>query len=184
MPFIRHLGLEYFFAFLAGAPFIMTALYVQTAADYGLYFILVSIGYMFGNFISGRFAETLGANRLLVTGTSIMVIGMILLIWFIRLDIRAPYAIFLPMCIIAISNGLMIPSAIASSLSVRPEYAGAASGLTGFLQIGIGALATYFVSLLHDGTVFAMFWVMLGCAILTAAFLFVALIYSQRISIE
>ncbi|MBZ0216290.1 MAG: multidrug effflux MFS transporter [Fimbriimonadaceae bacterium] len=173
-----------FFAFLAGAPFIMTSLYGQTPADYGLYFILVSVGYMFGNYLSGRFAEKLGSNRLLVAGTSTMIAGMILQTFFLAIDIRAPYAIFLPMGIIAMSNGLTIPNAIASSLSLRPEYAGAASGLTGFLQIGIGALATYCVSLLHDGTALAMYWVMLICGVLTVVFLFVALIYGRRVSME
>lgn len=177
-------GSGIFFAFLAGAPFIMTEIYGRTAADYGIYFILVSLGYMFGNFLSGRFAESVGANRLLVAGTIVMVSGITLLAVLIMADIRQPYAIFLPMLVIAASNGLTIPNAIASSLSVKPDHAGAASGLTGFLQIGIGAMATYGVALLHDGTTMAMFWVMIGCGVLTVVFLALALVYRHRVPSE
>jgi len=176
-------GSGIFFAFLAGAPYVMIAIYDQTAADYGIYFILVSLGYMFGNFLSGRFAETIGSNRLLIAGTIIMLLGLILLTILIAADIQHPATIFLPMGIVATSNGLTIPNAIASSLSIKPEHAGAASGLSGFLQIGLGAVSTYCVSLLHDGTIWSMYFVMVASGLLTVIFLIVALVYSRRIEI-
>ncbi len=172
-----------FFAFLAGAPFIMTEVYGLTAADYGLYFILVSGGYMLGNFLSGRFSEIYGANLLLITGSVTLIAGLSLMAGFIQAGINVPYAIFLPMGVIAISTGLTVPNAIASTLSIKPEHAGAASGLTGFLQIGIGAAATYGVSLMPDnGMVMAMFKVMVGCGFLAVTFLIVALVFGRRIT--
>ena len=33
-----------------------------------VYFIIVSLGYMFGNFLSGRFAERAGIVRMVVIG--------------------------------------------------------------------------------------------------------------------
>ena len=51
-----------FFAFLAAAPFLMTDVMGRTPAEYGVYFIIVSIGYMFGNFLSGRFAQRAGVD--------------------------------------------------------------------------------------------------------------------------
>ncbi len=38
-------------------------------------------------------------------------------------------------------NGLLLPTAIAGAVSIRPQVAGTASGLTGFIQMAIGAAA-------------------------------------------
>nr|MBF0685041.1 hypothetical protein [Pseudomonas sp.] len=51
----------------------------------------------------------------------------------------APLALFLPMLFVGIGNGLVLPSCLAGAVSVKPEVAGAASGLAGSLQIGCGA---------------------------------------------
>ncbi|MGQ0484901.1 MAG: multidrug effflux MFS transporter [Hyphomicrobiales bacterium] len=46
-----------FFAFLGGAPHIMVDVLKRTPLEYGAWFITVSIGYMAGNFLSGRYTE-------------------------------------------------------------------------------------------------------------------------------
>ena len=38
-------------------------------------------------------------------------------------------------------NGMLLPNSIAGAVSVRPQAAGTASGVTGFVQMAIGALA-------------------------------------------
>ena len=49
--------------------------------------------------------------------------------------------IFLPQVIIGFGNGLLLPTSIAGAVSIRPQVAGTASGLTGFIQMAIGAAA-------------------------------------------
>ena len=49
--------------------------------------------------------------------------------------------IFLPQVIIGLGNGLLLPTAIAGAVSIRPQAAGTASGMTGFTQMAIGAAA-------------------------------------------
>jgi DHA1 family bicyclomycin/chloramphenicol resistance-like MFS transporter len=44
------------------------------------------------------------------------------------------------MMLVGLGNGLVLPSANAGMVSVRPELAGSASGIGGALQIGSGAL--------------------------------------------
>ena len=54
-----------------------------------------------------------------------------------------PEFLFLPMMLVGAGNGMTLPNANAGAVSVRPDLAGSASGLGGFLQIGGGAaLAT------------------------------------------
>jgi DHA1 family bicyclomycin/chloramphenicol resistance-like MFS transporter len=44
------------------------------------------------------------------------------------------------MMLIGLANGIALPSAISGAISVHPEIAGAASGLSGAAQIGTGAV--------------------------------------------
>ena len=59
-----------------------------------------------------------------------------------------------------IGNGLTIPGATAAALSVRPDLAGTAAGLSGAAQLGTGALAAviggYIVELYAPGLVIFM----------------------------
>ena len=49
--------------------------------------------------------------------------------------------IFLPQIIVGFGNGLLLPTSIAGAVSIRPQVAGTASGMTGFIQMAIGAVA-------------------------------------------
>ena len=160
-----------FFSFLAGAPYITTEVMGRTPADYGIYFIIVSLGYMFGNFLSGRFAQRAGVHCMMIAGSSIMFVGLMAFVGFAALGSSEPYSIFGPMMIVAVSNGLTIPNATAGAISVRPDIAGASAGLAGFFQIGFGAVATLVVGAFHDGTRVPMVAVMVASGIIAVAFL-------------
>ena len=168
-------GAGMFFAFLAGAPFIVSEIMHLSPAVYGFYFILVSLGYMLGNFVSGRFSTRVGSNKLLVAGSIVALSGVGLLLIFAALGVQGPVALFLPMMVVALANGLTIPNATAGAVSVKPEIAGAAAGLTGFLQIGFGSIATVIVGLLHDGTRLPTISTMAASAVLSAIALALAL---------
>src|SRR5215218_10081470 len=58
-----------FFAFLAGAPYVMIELMGRSPAEYGFYFAIVPSGYILGNFASGRFAGRVGPNRMILAGS-------------------------------------------------------------------------------------------------------------------
>lgn len=153
-----------FFAFVAGAPFIVVEIMGRPASEYGLYFIATSTGYMFGNFLSGRFASRIGPQRMIVAGSCLALVGLSLL-WLFA-GSGHPISIFGPMAIIAVSNGLTLPSATASAISVRPQLAGAAAGFSGSFQIGIGAAMTLVVGTLQGATSLPMIAAMTACGIL------------------
>ena len=68
-----------FFAFLAGAPYIMIELLKRPASEYGTLFILVSIGYALGNFIAARLAVKVGARRLVLAGSLVNLAGVLVM---------------------------------------------------------------------------------------------------------
>jgi DHA1 family bicyclomycin/chloramphenicol resistance-like MFS transporter len=77
-------------------------------------------------------------------------------------------ALFLPMVAVGVANGIALPNAISGALSVRPEIAGAASGLSGAAQIGTGALLSAIAGAALTGATNAlpMFAIMAAAALL------------------
>lgn len=134
-----------FFSFLAGAPFIMIEILDRSAAEYGYYFIMISITYMFGNYITSRLSIRLGINRLIIIGVGVSLVGAVMALGLSLAGIIAPWALFVPVGIIAVGNGISQANAVAAAVSVFPKIAGAASGLTGFMQMAIGGAGTVIV---------------------------------------
>ncbi len=150
-----------FFGFLAGAPYVVGEIMGRPEGEYGFYFILSSLGYMLGNFLSGRFAKAVGPDTMVALGVALSLVGVALL-WGLAHWLH-PLALFLPMTVIAISNGMNLPSATAKLIGLRPGLAGAASGFGGAFQIGVGALVTLVVGALISGGSQWLLWVMSVC---------------------
>ncbi len=128
-----------FFAFLGGAPYIATELLGVTPSAYGLYFAIAGLGYMGGNFISGRFAARVGINRMMLAGNVVTAFGVLMSLTIFLVGFIHPLALFGPMIFTGAGNGITLPSANAGVVSVKPHLAGSASGLGGAMQIGGGA---------------------------------------------
>ena len=155
-----------FFAFLAGAPYIMVEIMDRPTNEYGLYFMFMATSYMAGNFLSGRLSTRIGADRMILTGSLLALASVGLLTGLALTTEMTPLLLFAPVMLGGLGNGLSLPSATASAISIRPDLAGTASGLTGFLQMMVGALATLLVGRLQDDTVFPMVAVMTSGAII------------------
>ncbi len=151
-----------FFSFLAGAPYITVVVLGLTPLDYGLWFILVSFGYMAGNGISGRFSEALGVDRMLGFGTFLAFSGSAISLIAVSLGLLSPFSLFLPMILVAFGNGLSLPNGIAGAMSINPALAGTAAGLAGFMQMGLGALMSQSVGLVQAATPWAALYVMVA----------------------
>jgi DHA1 family bicyclomycin/chloramphenicol resistance-like MFS transporter len=131
-----------FFSFIAGAPFIMVEVLKYSPLDYGLWFMLISIGYMTGNFLSGRYAETVGIDRMIGIGNLLAIIGAVLMLTFAMSGNLAPVTLFGPMLLVTLGNGLTIPGGTAAAISVLPGTIGVAAGVSGFTQTALGAAAS------------------------------------------
>jgi len=137
-----------FFAFLGGAPYIATEVFGVTPSAYGLFFALLSVGYMCGNFISGRIAARVGINRMILAGNVVTLFGVVLSVLLFWAGYNHPMSLFGPMVFTGIGNGITLPSVNAGVVSVKPRLAGSASGLGGAMQIGGGAALSVVAGLL------------------------------------
>jgi MFS transporter, DHA1 family, multidrug resistance protein len=170
-----------FFAFIAGASYVMVDLMRRSPVEYGFYFAAVPGGYILGNFLSGRFVLRFGPNRMILAGTLVPPVAVAAMAAAFAADFMHPIALFAPMAFVGLGNGLVIPSGIAGAVSVNPDVAGAAAGLSGSLQIGFGALVAPLVGAMLGTTVWPLIIVMTVCALLAiASFASFALVADRR----
>lgn len=128
-----------FFALLGGASFVAGEFYGLSPFFTGMALGSPAIGYALGNFLSGRYATRFGINRMALTGTAVASIGMGISLILTLVGISHPLLFFGLCTLLGLGNGIMLPSATAGSLSVRPRLAGTASGLGSAIMIGGGA---------------------------------------------
>jgi MFS transporter, DHA1 family, multidrug resistance protein len=151
------LGSAPFFSFLAGAPHVVVTMLQRTSAEYGLWFFLPSIGFMTGNFAVSRLTTRVGIDALIWAGIAFTIIGCLLnAAVYAALPGWDMATIFVPQVIIGIGNGLLLPTAVAGAVSIRPQVAGTASGATGFIQMIIGAGAAQLSGYVVAGAASAM----------------------------
>jgi DHA1 family bicyclomycin/chloramphenicol resistance-like MFS transporter len=129
-----------FFAFLGGAPYIAERLLGLSPSVYGLWFGILPIGYASGSFIAARFSERMGVARMILLGSLLALASVLVLPSLTLLGFAGPAALFVPMAFSGMANGMALPSAVSGAISVRPDIAGAAAGLSGAAQIGTGAI--------------------------------------------
>lgn len=157
-----------FFAFLGGGPWVATEVLGMTPAELGFYFGFIAVGYMLGNFLSGRYASRVGLNGMMLFGGIVATAGMVLSLALLALGLVHPVLFFGSIMFVGVGNGLLLPSANAGIVSVRPHLAGSASGLGGALMIGGGAaLAVLAGAMLGPGTgAWPLLWMMFACSAL------------------
>jgi DHA1 family bicyclomycin/chloramphenicol resistance-like MFS transporter len=135
-----------FFSFIAAAPWLVVEHMGQTAQSYSLWFMINALGYMLGNFLTGRLSGRFGAARLTLIGLLISLAALSVSFVAPFTSWWSPAALFIPLMFNAVGNGLSVPTATASGLSVRPDLAGSAAGFMGALQLGFGALSAIILS--------------------------------------
>ncbi|MFC1665730.1 multidrug effflux MFS transporter [Pseudomonadota bacterium] len=155
-----------FFTFIAGAPFVMIEIMGRTPADYGVYFIMVPCMYISGNFLTGRYSQRIGTDRMITIGTMFSFLVMVVLLAIYFLGFLSPFYLFAGMALIAFGHGLSVANGIMGALSVDSKLIGSASGISGFLQMGIGAAAASLVGSLLQTTAMPLLLIMFGGAFL------------------
>ena len=141
-----------FYSFLAGTSYAARFILNIDGTDYGLYFIVVNLGYSAGAFLTGRFVRRAGVAPMMIAGGFVVVASTVGMACLFALGSHTSLTYFGPMLAINFGNGLMQSNAIASIASVRPGLAGTATGLAGALQVLFSAAATAAVGFVFSAT--------------------------------
>jgi DHA1 family bicyclomycin/chloramphenicol resistance-like MFS transporter len=126
---------------------------------------------MTGNFAVSRLAARYGIDALIRCGIGVTIAGCLLAVGaYLTWPGREMATIFLPQLIVGFGNGLLLPTAVAGAVSIRPQVAGTASGLIGFIQMSIAAGAAQLAAFVISGAADAMplLLLMLACGLATA----------------
>lgn len=174
-----------FFAYLGGAPFVGDRVFGLPPSTLGILFGAPAIGYFLGNFASGRFSMRVGVNRMVLWGTLINAGGIALNLALFLSGLGTPLTFFGLMTFMGLGNGMVIPNATAGALSIRPDLAGTASGLSGALMIGIGAgLSALAGMLLTPGSgAFTLLGLMLSTALAAIATILAVIRRERRLGL-
>ena len=138
-----------FYAFLGGAPFVLRS-YGVGPASVGWYIMIPPTFYIGGNYLASRLTHRYGEQRMMAIGQAFSLAGVGLVLALSGLS--TPLAFVLPLALLCIGHGLLIPPALAATIGLVPALAGSAAALAGVLQQLTGALGGYAVGWVsHEG---------------------------------
>lgn len=126
------------YAFFAGAPFV-AAMFNMSSTALGLIVGSITAGFVFGSFLSGRYAGRYPLTTMMIIGRIIACSAPVICLTLLFSDVRNVVALLGPCILVGVGNGLTMPSANAGALSVRPNLAGSAAGLAGAITLAGGA---------------------------------------------
>ena len=128
-----------FFSYLGGAPFVGNEVFGLEPKDLGFWFGAPAIGYVLGNFLSGRFSTKIGLDKMIFLGVTTALFGVSVSLTISLLDQGSVLSFFGLMTLVGLGNGMSIPNATAAMMSINPKLAGTAAGLGSAIMIGGGA---------------------------------------------
>ncbi len=128
-----------FYAFLGGAPLVASVLFDISPARLGVYMGSITAGFIFGSFLAGRFAARHALTTMMIAGRLVACGGLILGLSILLAGVLHEVTLFGACVFFGIGNGITMPSSSSGAMSVRPNLAGSASGLSGALTVSGGA---------------------------------------------
>ncbi len=173
-------SISIFLAFASAAPLVVIDQMGRGAAEYGVYFIVVSLGFMAGNFAAARVSRRVGTNGMILVGSLLSLTATLLIALLISVWPAEPLSIFGPAILFAFSNGLTMPNAQAGIVNVDPRAAGAATGLGVFLQMVIAACVVQILGLFLNDTPYPMVVALIACSVCALVAISVPLIAARR----
>jgi DHA1 family bicyclomycin/chloramphenicol resistance-like MFS transporter len=128
-----------FYSFLAGLPLVLAA-YGVTPATLGWYIGVVPLAYIGGNYLTTRLARTHSDRFIMGWGQAATVAGLLLVLVLALAGVRSPLAVVLPLLLLGVGHGLVVPPTLTGTVGVVPALAGSAAAVGGVSQQVLGAV--------------------------------------------
>ncbi|HEX4844163.1 MAG TPA: multidrug effflux MFS transporter [Limnobacter sp.] len=143
------------FAYITGTPLVYMGQFGVSEQTYALLFGANIVSLMLFGWYSARHVKKTGTHVLIVRGNMASLAGALLVgvaAWLLPVGPSALGTMVAGFLLCVGSLGCVAPNTMAQLLEKHPNNAGAASALYGFAQFGLGGLASFGVSLVHNGT--------------------------------
>lgn len=140
-----------YFAFLAASPFLLKKFgYSPTTVGYA--FCAASFPYMFASLLGRRLSIKHSSLQIIFLGLLMNLLGGVLLILMFFFHWEHILALMIPVFVITIGNGLLMPFSSANSIALFPNHAGMVTGTIGSLQLAAAGIATAIIGFIENGT--------------------------------
>jgi predicted MFS family arabinose efflux permease len=172
------------YIFLGGAPLALGQSLGGSSATLGFYMGMVPAGFILGSYLAGRYASRNALSSILIVARLFTCMGLLVGLALAMSGTAHVLAFFGPSMFIGIGNGLTMPAANTGVLSVRPDLAGTAAGLSAAMRLAGGALMGSIAGLFlaQSGTIHALLVMMLISASLALFAAFYAAFLDWRTS--
>lgn len=132
-----------FYVFLAGAPLVGEVAFGLSPVQVGIGMGAITGGFVVGNFFTGQYALKYSLGSMMVAGRIVAVLGVGAGLIVMMFGYLQPVVLFGSVVFIGVGNGLTLPASNSGAMSVKPELAGSASGLSGAVVVAAGAILTF-----------------------------------------
>lgn len=163
LPYVGILSMTVaaYYAFLSGAPAVLRS-YGVGPADLGWYIMGVPLAYIVGNYLTSRLVRRVRAGRLVAAGQVCSLAGIVLMVTLGLAGVRSPLVLSLPLVLLGIGHGFIVPPCLVATVGLVPALAGAAAAVAGVLQQLMGAVGGYAVGWVSSQDTVGMGLVMLA----------------------
>ncbi|TVT89046.1 multidrug effflux MFS transporter [Pseudomonas sp. RGB] len=141
-----------YFPFISESSALLQRGFHLSASAYALVFVATISGYMLGANLFRRLVLRVEADQLISAAIALNVLGCVMLAGATVAVPQAWLAIVLPMVVIMVSVGMVIPACQLSVLQPYGAIAGTASGFFFFIQMFLTAVSSWATGMLSDGT--------------------------------
>ncbi len=154
-----------FYVFIGSAPLVFDA-YGVAPENIGWYIMVVPASYIVGNLLTTRLVGRVKDSSMMLVGQCLTMSGIGVMLALALAGYATPLAVALPLVLMGLGNGLLMPPALAGAVGAIPLLAGAAAAMAGMLQQLIGALATMLGGLVSMNDAIGMASLMLALSIM------------------
>ncbi|WP_159635342.1 multidrug effflux MFS transporter [Sphingobacterium composti Ten et al. 2007 non Yoo et al. 2007] len=153
------------YAYLAGSSYILQDIYGLSKKEYGLAFAFVASALILSTQLNRMLLKRWSMQQIcLIANICQVAVGLFMFLSLTLNFINLPILLGLTFGYL-LCQGFIFPNASAMAMAPFKVTAGTASALLGFLQMGLGALSSGVVSLLHNDTAQPMLVCMGFCAL-------------------
>lgn len=157
-----------FYAFLGAAPIVLGS-YGVGPDGIGFYIMFVPGSYIVGNYITTHLVHRIGDRRMMWLGQAVTLAGIGLMLVLALAGLDTPLAFALPLMLMGMGNGFLVPPALAGTVGLLPALAGSAAAVAGLMQQMLGAAGGFAVGLVSHENAVNLGWLMIAIALLGTA---------------
>jgi len=158
----------------AGA-FIVEGQLGLSAITFGHTALLVGFGYFIGTMIGRLLLKTMTLPRVLCLGMGIILLANMSLFLMNYLYYMSLWPLVIPIMLVTLGVGIILPIAIASALEPLRQHAGVAASMHGFVVMFLGFLLTGWISQFHIVSIAGIAWLVLAIWVAKAIFMWLGI---------